>query len=351
MELIWNFNTSGNTENDDQALGLSIIPVLSNKIPFKPWGEYQKKIAPISLWHSHYQNQGTIGIITGKISGNLECIDIDIKNDPQKTIIKEYSNLIPKELLSRLIIQTTPSGGQHYIYRCPEGTIDKNLKLALHIDKTVILETRGESGYFCTSKVNNKIIQGKFDLANLDVEIPIITPKERDFLLETARSLNRYCPSKNDKLSKNDKPFVYSENAINEFNNKYSPLDLFTKHGWFIVREDEQKYYLLRSGSSAQHSGYYNKVSKTFTCFSTSTDFKPEKPYNHFQILQILEGKDDYKTTLRLLPKYGFQVDGKSDKVSADDIAGHLNGLGVRYDSFIQDLTLNGKIIEEKDYN
>jgi predicted P-loop ATPase len=351
MEPIWNFSTSGNTENDDQALGLSIIPVASNKIPFKPWGEYQTKISPISYWHSHYLNQGTIGIITGKISGNLECIDIDIKNDPQKTIIKEYSNLISKELLSRLIIQSTPNGGQHYIYRCPEAMIDKNLKLALHSDKTVILETRGEGGYFCTSKVNNKILQGKFNLSNLEVDIPVITTEERDFLLETARSLTRYIPRQSEKISKNDKPFVYSEPAINEFNDKYSIIDLFLKHNWSVVKEDQEKYFLLREGSSAQHSGYYNKDSKTFTCFSTSTDFKPEKPYNNFQILQTLEGKDDYKTTLRLLPALGFPVKITSDKVTADSIAEYLNELGVRYDSFIQDLTLNGKVIEELDYN
>lgn len=349
MELIWDFNESGNTESDNQALGLSIIPVASNKIPFKPWGEYQTKISPISYWHSHYKNQGTVGIIAGKISGNLECIDIDIKNDPQKTIITEYANLIPEELLRRLIIQSTPSGGLHYIYRCPEATIDRNLKLALHSDKAVILETRGESGYFCTSKINNKIMQGKFDLENLEVEIPVITAKEREFLLETARSLTRYFPTGN--TSKNAKQFAYSEPSINEFNDKYSIIDLFSKHGWFIVREDEQKYYLLRSGSSAQHSGYYNKDSKTFTCFSTSTDFKPEKPYNNFQILQTLEGKDDYKTTLRLLPALGFPVTAKSEKISADDIAEYLNGLGIRYDSFLQDLTLNGKIIEELDCN
>jgi len=350
MELQWDFNNN-RTEVDDQALGLSIIPVASNKIPFKPWAKYQREIAKISAWHSHFINQGTVGIITGRISGNLECIDIDIKNDPQKTIITEYADLIPDELLSRLIIQSTPSCGQHYIYRCPEAIIDKNLKLALHADKTVILETRGEGGYFCTSKINNKIIQGKFDLENLNVEIPIISSKERDFLLETARSLTRYVPTIIDKISKNTKPYVYSEPAINDFNDKYCILDLFTKHSWTVSNEDEQKYYLLRSGSSAQYSGYYNKESKTFSCFSTSTEFKPEKPYNHFQILMVLEGKNDYKTTLRLLPKCGFQVEGKSDKIKSDDIADYLNGLGVRYDSFIQDLTLDGKIIEELDYN
>jgi len=64
-----------------------------------------------------------------------------------------------------------------------------------------------------------------------------------------------------------------------------------------------------------------------------------------------LEGKNDYKTTLRLLPALGFPVKINSDKVTTDAIAEYLNELGVRYDSFIQDITINGKVIEELDYN
>ena len=349
-ELEWDFNSSGtDTKIDPKEFGLSIIPVSTTKIPFKPWAEYQSTIAPIALWHSHYINQGTVGIITGKISGNLECIDIDIKNDPTGKIITEYSNIIPPDLLKKLVIQSTPSGGRHFIYRCPDATIDKNLKLALHSDRTVILETRGEGGYFCTSKVNNKIMQGVLDLDNLYEDIPVITPEERNLLLDLARSLTRFFPSGN--TSKNGEPFSYSEPAINEFNNKYLIVELFEKHGWSVVKEDDQKIYLLRDGSSAVHSGYYFKDSKTFFCFSTSTEFQPEKPYNHFQVLQVLEGKNDYRTTVRLLKDYGYEVKTKPDKITSDDIAKYLNDKGVRYDTFIQDLTINGKIIEELDYN
>jgi len=368
MEIEWEFNSSNQSttnnsvesvNTNDQEFGLSIIPVALTKIPIiKSWSEYQSNIAPILLWHSHYVKQGTVGIITGKISGNLECIDIDIKNDPKKTIIDEFNSLIPEELLGRLIVQSTPSGGLHYIYRCNEAKIDGNLKLALHSDKTVILETRGEGGYFCTSKINNNIMRGKFNLETLDIDIPVITAEERNFLLESARSLTRHFPKVNNtstkdsvNVSKNDKPFSYKEPAINEFNDKYLILDLFQKHNWSVVNEDDEKYYLLREGSSASHSGYYFKATKTFFCFSTSTEFKTEKPYNHFQVLQALEGKDDYKTTLRLLKSYGFEVETKPDKVGADEIAEYLNNLGVRYDSFIQDLTLDGRIIEELDYN
>lgn len=350
-ELQWEFkNEKEKSNSGGKGIGLSIIPVSSKKSPFNPWTEYQTKIADISVWHSHYVNQGTVGVITGKISGNLECIDIDLKNDPNNTIITEFNELIPDELLARLLIQSTPSGGLHYIYRCSDAVIDKNLKLAHHTDKAVILETRGEGGYFCTSKINNQIIRGVFNLETLEVEIPIISADERELLLNSARSLNRYFPTGNTK-SKNNETFVYSEPAINEFNHKYCALDLFTKHGWSVTDEDDEKYYLLRNGSTASHSGYYFKDSKTFFCFSSSTDFKTEKPYNNFQILQVLEGKNDYRTTLRLLSSYGYRPENKVNKIAADDIADYLNGRGVKYDSFIQDLTIDGNIIEELEYN
>jgi hypothetical protein len=348
MKQQWEINQK---ENESHEFGLSIIPVSSKKQPFSPWAEYQTKIAPTSEWYSHYCNQGTVGIITGKVSGNLEVIDIDVKNDPEGTIMEELVNLIPSSLYSRLLVQTTPNKGYHVIYRCQDVVIEKNQKLALHLDQAVIIETRGEGGYFCTSKIKNKFIQGKLNLEAMDYEITVITGDEREFLLETARSLTRYFPIRIMNSSKNENGFNYKEPAINEFNNKYLSIDIFTKHGWTVENEDELRYYLLRPGSSARHSGYYFKDSRTFFCFSTSTGFQPEKPYNNFQILQVLEGDNDYKKTLRLLPEYGYSVSQKKDKITHDDIASFLNEAGVRYDSFLQDITLNGSIIEEIDYN
>lgn len=332
-----------------QDIGLSIISVSSQKQPFKPWSEYQTKIAPISEWHSHYIRQGTVGVITGKVSGNLEIIDVDVKNDPDGTIWEEYTKLIPSNLFERFLIQTTPNKGYHIIYRCPETEIEGNQKLALHSDKAVIIETRGEGGYFCTSKVNNTVVQGNFNLEELSTDIPIITKDEREFLLETARTLTRFFQQRNPSVA--DNVFTYTESAINEFNKKFLMVDLFVKHGWSIVNEDELKYYLLRPGSSARHSGYYFKEGRTFYCFSTSTGFQPEKPYNNFQILKVMEGDNDYKKTLRLLSDYGFSSAQKKEKVSVSDISNYLNDVGVRYDTFIQDLTLNGEVIEEIDYN
>jgi hypothetical protein len=324
---------------------LSIIHVSSKKMPYKPWTEYQSKVAPIEGWHPHYLKQGYVGIICGAVSGSVEIIDIDVKNDPNKTIWDEYKALIPASLLSRLIIQNTVNDGYHLAYRCPEATIDKNQKLAKHTNEEVLIETRGEGGYFCTHSIDYKVIQGTFDLANLNVDIPVITPQERNQLLEIARSLTR------DIQKQPKKPFSYSITAINNFNEQFNIIELFTKHDWALVKEDDEKVYLKRNGSLATHSGYYFKDTKTFFCFSTSTEFIAGKPYNNFQVLQVLEGKDDFRTTVRLLSDLGFAVEGRAEKVTSDDIADYLNGIGLKYDAFIQDLTFNGKVVDEKDYN
>ena len=340
-------------------MGLSIIPVSSNKTPIGKWSHYQHQRPSVEYWYNHYVNQGTIGIITGEVSGRLEIVDIDEKNDPNGTITKEYFHSIPRELINKLVVQTTPNKGYHLIYRCPEIEIEGNQKLALHTDKAVIIETRGEGGYFCTSKINNRITQGVFDIEQLNVEIPEITKQERDTLLDIARSLTRYFPQP-DKTSTNDgdKPFEYKEPAINQFNSEYNIIDLFTKHGWEEVNDDGEKVSLLRPGSSsAIHSGYYFRETNTFFCFSTSTGFKSEKPYNHFQILQILEGISDYKTTLRKLAELGYEVSAPTtnnsrNRINPKDMAGYLNDVkNIRYDTFIQDLTYHGCIIEEMDYN
>lgn len=324
---------------------LSIIPVSSKKIPFKPWSEFQTRIAPVEDWHPHYLKQGYVAVICGRISLNIECIDIDVKHDPDKTIWNEYKALIPKPLLDRLIIQETVNDGYHLLYRCPDANIEPNQKLAEHTDEKVIIETRGEGGYFCTHTNDYKVAQGTFDLRSLNIDIPVITPQERSQLLEIARSLTRFLPKKPQKS------FSYSIPAINDFNEKFSIVEVLTKHNWSVTREDDEKVYLLREGSLASHSAYYFKDTKTFFCFSTSTEFTAGKPYNHFQVLQVLEGKNDFRTTVRLLPDLGFPVEGKAEKVTSDDIAEYLNGIGLRYDAFVQDLTYNGKEVEERDNN
>ena len=339
-----------NLKLSDKKIGLSIISInKENKQPFKLWSEYQKHENSIENWYEDFMNGEYIGIITGKVSGNLEVLDFDLKNDPQKTIYAEFVSLLPQELISRLVKQTTVNGGYHLIYRCPEK-IEGNMKLAKHSDGGVIIETRGEGGYICHHLTDYKVVNGHFDLINIEYTIPEITADERELMFTVARSLNR------EELKKTKDG--YKEPAINKFNVEYNILDLFEKHGWEIVKEDANKVYLNRPGSNNTHSAYYYKDTMSFICFSSSTQFKVSQPYNHYQVLQVLESMTDYKELLKKISELGYpseiptnQTRGALNRLSAEEIARYLNDSGVRYDTFLQDLTYHGEIITEIRYN
>lgn len=118
--------------------GLSVIPCNpETKRPTVAWKPYQEK--PISDARQ-YQWPG-IAIICGSVSGNLECLDFDFKAawfDDWKALVKNEG----EDILDRLLIQKTQSGGKHIVYRCAEP-ITGNTKLASDQGGQCYIESRG----------------------------------------------------------------------------------------------------------------------------------------------------------------------------------------------------------------
>lgn len=105
-----------------RKLGFSIIPVGKDKKPLIQWQRYQKEKASakqIKDWWKKWPD-ANIGIITGTVSG-LAVIDID--TDDGKEEIQKY---IPDSLLMPTV--NTPSGGQHYYFKCPDTKLSNNAR-------------------------------------------------------------------------------------------------------------------------------------------------------------------------------------------------------------------------------
>ena len=68
-----------------------------------------------------------------------------------------------RKIQSRLVIESSQSGGRHVIYRCDQP-VDGNLKLAQGNrdgKQVTLIETRGEGGLFlCSPSAGYEIIQG-----------------------------------------------------------------------------------------------------------------------------------------------------------------------------------------------
>lgn len=311
--------------------GLSIIPIGEKKLPIGTWKRNQTE-----LIEPNFNSCVGIGIVCGKVSGGVECIDIDTKYDLTGNLFESYKNLIreiDKSLLKKLVVQSTPSGGYHFIYKCE--TIDGNKKLAnRHTteaeknetykkaiengvleeqarksqknDKNrVLIETRGESGYFMVAPSDGyKVIYG--DLK----QISILSALEREILFVCARTLNEVFEAAT--VNKNSqKTILENISPFEDWNKRGDVLDLLESEGWALKLKNGAKNLLLRPAGTGMWSADWNEDKRIFYVFTSSSEFEQNKGYNPTQVLAKLRFNDDFSECARWLLKEGY---GRFDK-------------------------------------
>lgn len=169
-----------------REIGISSIPVAQDKKPKVAWKEYQKRLPSIQeceSWDS-IKSDG-IAVVCGRISGNLEVIDIDNKFEMAEQIYEDITRKITAQridLLDKLVFEKSKNNGYHIIYRC--NKIEGNQKLAIYEDlnsgeKATVIETRGEGGY-CIIYPS----PGYQQLQKNILKVEEITEEERDYLFE-----------------------------------------------------------------------------------------------------------------------------------------------------------------------
>lgn len=284
--------------------GLSIIPVDDNKIPIGSW---KKNTEILISPNSTFKNCAGIGLVCGKVSGQIEAIDIDEKYSLDGKLFNNYKKLINEKdenLLRKLTVQKTPSNGYHFIYKCKEICGNKKLANRYTTDEEkikqpnekvkVLIETRGENGYIkIYPSPKYSIIYGKLDNINE------ITSEERGILLTSAIELNQI-----------ETTYPESDSCFDDYNKRGDTISLLIKHGWQIKR-DGNHVLLKRPGKSdSLWSADFTRDKNWFTVFTTSTEFESLKAYNPVSVYCLLECKNDWKEAARRLKAEGY---GKTD--------------------------------------
>ena len=278
------------------SYGLSVIPC-KGKIPtVTSWKEYQNNIPGFEAdeW------TGNIAIICGKVSGGVVCVDFDIKNgnkwDDWIGIVQDQY----PELLSKLVIESTPSGGYHVVFRT-EVEI-KNVKLACNKENKATIETRGEGGYFvCAPSENYGMYFGAFS------SISKLNYEETEIVIQACKSLNEYHIEKPEPQRNEPTTNTCGLTPFDDYDSRSDIVSLLSSHGWDTLFNRGNTTYFRRPGKDGRGiSASWNNVPDRFYVFSTSTQFENQHIYKASAVYSILEHGGDFSTAAKELSRQGF---------------------------------------------
>lgn len=301
--------------------GFSIIPVRDKpengkaaKSPYSTWKKYQNEIiTPADLWAQMAEkfNTTAIAIICGKISGNLEAIDIDVKYKPgiDAKIFSDIKTLYP-DLWKKLRIHRTPSGGFHILYRIIEQPPPGNKKIAkrpaIFTDNTKqkyvsFIETRGEGGFvLAPPSLGYSIFKPE--------AVPYVTLAERNALISLCNQYTEQIVIEQPpKPSRRDDNY-YDENPFDHFNKSEAGANVLLSLGW-KKKSDQSKDFVwfTRPGSnSGERHASFIRSKNAFWFWTTNVDLENEKCYTPSAVLTQFKFGGDYKASYRWLVDNGF---------------------------------------------
>lgn len=318
-----------------QEYSLSVMEIKKGeKTPaWNTWKEYQnRKLTNEEITEKFSEtDELRLAIVCGKVSGNLELLDIDNKFNNMNELYPKFLELPGvKDIVNKCVVETSMSGGMHIYYRCRE--IQGNQKLAMwpkdNLDdkgKTIyetIFETRGEGGYVvCSPSAGYKLFHGDFG------NIPEITPDEREILLDGARSFNKriteqqiYSDRKKYKTGTPWDLFNTSNQSVTECK------ELLKAAGWKQIGGNGQEEYWLRPGKKHGVSASYRD--KSFRVFSTNAaPFDTDRSYlpsSVYALLKFGEGKDNFKRAIGDFISRGY---GQRTIADINAVENHLDQL------------------------
>jgi len=318
------------------AQGISVVPTANDgsKRPAFAWQGFQEHL-PIAdellMWFK--DGVDGIGVITGKVSGNLEMLELEGRAVAEKMhleIAEIANNSGLGELWQRLnagYVELTPSGGLHWLYRVSDGTLPGNTKLARKPGENggvdVWAETRSEGGFTITAPSGGATHPsgGSWTLIGGSIEtIPTITSKERSALhaifamfdeMPKAESIQQEVATKHDGILTPGDDY----NARNTWEELLAPL------GWAIVYRKNEATVWRRPGKTEGISATTNfNGNDKFFVFTTSTQFESETSYSKFAFYATLKHGGDFKAAANDLRNQGYGAQGLNSFDSSNSL-------------------------------
>ena len=303
------------------ANGICAVPVAtdgSKRPALTNWKQYQDRLPTPEELLTWFSNAEGVGVICGKVSGNLEMLELEGRAvaDKLHLDLKEMAhNAGLSDVWDRInngYVEVTPSGGLHWLYRI-DGEVPGNTKLARRPGENggvdVLAETRGEGGFVIVAPTNGTCHPsgGAWSmLVGNAKSIPTLTVAERDQLHKLFVTFDAI--PKNDAITEDIKTKSEGLTPGDDYNAKVTWEQILEPLGW-------SKVYTTRDKVSAwRRPGKNDGISATtnhagndkFFVFSTSTQFEAERSYSKFAIFTLVEHGGDFTASARALRAQGY---------------------------------------------
>jgi hypothetical protein len=290
------------------------------RVSLPAWKEYQRRLPTTSELQRWFRSDTALCLVAGAVSGNLELIDFDCGGE-RFAWWQELVNLQAPGLMDSLVLERSPSGGWHVIYRC-ESPVCGNIKLAeraVRVDRDdevelhgkrykprrvndrwevwlTLIETRGEGGIFlCDPTPGYALVQGRIE------QPPTLSEQQRELLLDAAWSLNELQRTPTSVPAESTR---IAGRPGDDFNARGDVRALLRQHGWTLARDAVNQYW-RRPGKDAGWSATLREG--TFYVFSSSAaPFEPNCAYSPFHVYALLEHGGDFSSAAAELRRLGF---------------------------------------------
>ncbi len=324
---------------------LSILPIRDDgsKAPaLDAWAAYQDAPATVETVAGWFANgRHGLALVTGRVSGGVEMLELEGRAITEG-IGADFRELCRQaglgELLSRIVAGCThrsPGGGSHLIFRTdtPLGNqklarrpaTPAELADAPREKVKVLIETRGEGGYFVVPPSHGsthptglpwEIVHG--GLATMAT----ISADERDALYDIARSLDQMPVSAisapRARSGDGDRPGDrYNEAPDAEGRTE----ELLLTHGWTVVHRRAGITYLRRPGKDRGVSATIGRHPGLFYVFSTSTEFEAPRGYLPFTVYAVLEHGGDFGAAAASLAQDEPHITIRTGTDAPDEVA------------------------------
>jgi hypothetical protein len=304
------------------AQGISVVPTANDgsKRPALAWQRFQSELPTadeVVAWFK--DGVDGIGVVTGRVSGNLEMLELEGRAVAQKMHVEiaEIANSSGLgEIWTRLntgYVELTPSGGLHWLYRVAGESLPGNTKLARKPGENggvdVWAETRSEGGFTITAPSGGATHPsgGSWTLIGGSIEtIPTLTFTERAALHNIFAMFDEMPKVENlqqEVVAKHDGLLTPGD----DYGNQHTWEELLTPLGWSIVYRKGEAIVWRRPGKAEGISATTNfNGNDKFYVFTTSTQFEAENSYSKFAFFATVKHNGDFRAAANDLRNQGY---------------------------------------------